>query len=106
MSRKSSSRRDPDAQAAPNPIARALPSLIGVAAVVAGTVYLFRSTTPKPVSDQASSPFKPTIVNSAPAPGPAPEKMVWIPGGEFSMGSEDPTTCACEGAGHDPMPDA
>ena len=32
--------------------------------------------------------------------------MVWIPGGEFSMGTDDPTTCGCEGAGHDPMPDA
>ena len=34
------------------------------------------------------SPFAPTVPNPAPAPGPAPEGMVWIPGGEFSMGSE------------------
>ena len=27
---------------------------------------------------------------SAPAPSLAPEGMVWIPGGEFSMGSTDP----------------
>jgi formylglycine-generating enzyme required for sulfatase activity len=30
--------------------------------------------------------------------------MVWIPGGEFSMGSADPTTDVC--GGKDPMPDA
>lgn len=30
--------------------------------------------------------------------------MVWIPGGEFSMGTEDPTDMIC--GGHDPMPDA
>jgi formylglycine-generating enzyme required for sulfatase activity len=30
--------------------------------------------------------------------------MVWIPGGEFSMGCEDPTSCPCGGT--DPMPDS
>jgi sulfatase modifying factor 1 len=34
--------------------------------------------------------FGPTMVNRAAAPGPAPERMVWIPGGEFSMGAKDP----------------
>jgi formylglycine-generating enzyme required for sulfatase activity len=32
--------------------------------------------------------------------------MVWIPGGEFSMGTEDPTRMTCEGHGDDPMHDA
>jgi formylglycine-generating enzyme required for sulfatase activity len=31
-----------------------------------------------------------TVPNPAPPPGAAPEGMVWIPGGEFSMGAEDP----------------
>lgn len=34
--------------------------------------------------------FGPTIPNTAPAPGAAPAGMVWIPGGEFSMGAQDP----------------
>src|SRR5450432_455648 len=38
----------------------------------------------------AQSGFAPTIVNIAPAPGPAPAGMAWIPGGEFSMGANDP----------------
>ncbi len=31
----------------------------------------------------------PPTLNKTPAPGPAPANMVWIPGGEFFMGSED-----------------
>src|SRR6476660_7476911 len=32
--------------------------------------------------------FAPTIPNQTAPPGPAPEGMVWISGGKFSMGSE------------------
>src|SRR5690348_13753857 len=34
--------------------------------------------------------FIPTVMNSGPTPFPTPEGMVWIPGGEFSMGALDP----------------
>ncbi len=34
--------------------------------------------------------FGPTIANKQPPPGKAPLGMVWIPGGEFSMGAQDP----------------
>src|SRR5882762_560169 len=34
--------------------------------------------------------FLPTIPNMVPAPGSAPRGMVWITGGEFSMGAQDP----------------
>ena len=59
------------------------------------------ATTPE---TQTVSEFGPTIANAAPAPGPAPEGMVWIPGGEFSMGSVDPRSAIC--GGPDAMPDA
>lgn len=44
-----------------------------------------------PTADAAKehSLFAPTISNRTPAPGRAPEGMVWIPGGEFSMGNKD-----------------
>jgi sulfatase modifying factor 1 len=46
---------------------------------------------PGPGPAPTSSPsFQPTRANSAPPPSPAPDGMVWIPGGEFSMGAADP----------------
>ena len=38
----------------------------------------------------AGAAFGPTVPNTQPPPGPAPKGMVWIPGGEFSMGAGDP----------------
>jgi len=46
-------------------------------------------------AEEVNPPFKPTVENKALAPGPAPEGMVWVPGGEFSMGSVDCGTGHC-----------
>jgi sulfatase modifying factor 1 len=48
--------------------------------------------------------FLPTVQNQTPAPQNPPAGMNWIPGGEFSMGSKDPT--ALPEGGHEAMEDA
>src|SRR5207248_466602 len=47
-------------------------------------------------ANQTSSQFVTTISNSTAAPKPAPEGMVWIPGGEFSMGASMNGHGSCE----------
>ncbi len=41
------------------------------------------------------SGFAPTVPNKLPVPNNAPNCMVWIPGGEFSMGCKLPSTGFC-----------
>src|SRR5688500_11513364 len=71
-----------------------LVGLAVLAAAVGWTMYGrsgSRAQPVLPVTQQAPpSTFEPTVVNTAAAPGPAPDGMVWIPGGEFSMGANDP----------------
>lgn len=52
------------------------------------------------------SPFASTATDKSPAPGPASEGMVWIPGGEFSMGSdaESESLCSLPGVTRDALP--
>jgi formylglycine-generating enzyme len=60
-----------------------------------------RPSTPHHTHPSAS--FEPTLVSTAAAPNPTPAGMVWIPGGEFSMGSQNPMA---GGLCHEPMDDA
>ena len=48
------------------------------------------STTAAPTSIDSIGRFLPTCPNPGTAVSEAPEGMVWIPGGEFSMGAQDP----------------
>src|ERR1700749_4020605 len=69
-----------------------LATLLLVTCVVAVALVLTRSHGLK-AAERTPSPepsFLPTNANNNPAPNAAPENMVWIPGGEFSMGAQDP----------------
>jgi sulfatase modifying factor 1 len=58
-------------------------------------LFVMQSKTPKtdsPPMSAAPAPdeFLPTVENKVSPPSSAPEGMVWIPGGEFSMGARSP----------------
>jgi len=48
------------------------------------------STTPTDMATKPAAYFQPTLPNSSSIPIAAPKGMAWIPGGEFSMGAQDP----------------
>jgi sulfatase modifying factor 1 len=65
--------------------------ILAVFVVTAGLGWtLYAAQRPAPASMPASSSFLPTQPNRTTPPGFAPVGMVWIPGGEFSMGAADP----------------
>ena len=68
--------------------------LIALIVVIGISAWLFYShrkdSTVHVIASSAAPSFQPTIANRTPAPGKAPAGMVWIPGGEFSMGANDP----------------
>lgn len=61
-----------------------------VTAILAGVTITVLADAPS-----SSSAFAPTIPNKTLPSGPAPKGMVWIPGGEFSMGSQVPSEGVC-----------
>jgi formylglycine-generating enzyme required for sulfatase activity len=57
-----------------------------------------------PPARNAQPNFEATIANPSSVSHPSPEGMIYVPGGEFSMGSLDPTEMVC--GGDQPMDDA
>ncbi len=72
----------------------------------APTATIEASTICEACPSVGSITFAPTVSNSSTPPGPAPEGMVWIPGGEFTMGStvESESLCGLPGVTRDALP--
>ena len=73
--------------------------LLGTAIGSAAAFAILRSSSPTLAKMEASelatkgaaaTAFGPTVANAVPLLAAPPEEMVWIPGGEFSMGAIDP----------------
>jgi len=67
---------------------------------------LSSTTKSGPVTPNAQPNFEATIANPVSAPSALPAGMVYIPGGEFSMGSLDPVATEMFCGGDEPMNDA
>ncbi len=65
---------------------------VAVVAIAGLGVVAYNAMRSRPPANEslASAQFLPTTENKNPPPGLAPDGMVWIPGGEFSMGAQDP----------------
>ena len=88
------------------PIAWIAVAAVGAAvAAVAISARSARSALPLPQA-ALDTAFAPTIANAARPSGPPPEGMVWIPGGEFSMGATAASEGMCElhGVTRDALP--
>jgi formylglycine-generating enzyme len=59
-----------------------------------------------PAVNTSNSLFAPTVENKKMPAEPAPEGMVWVPGGEFSMGSTVPSEGVCTPATMNAVEDA
>jgi sulfatase modifying factor 1 len=77
--------------------------LIGASALVL-LVVLWRGSIGRKQETLVPVQSNATIPNTGNKPAAGVEGMVWIPGGEFSMGTDDPTDMVC--GGPDSMPDA
>src|SRR5688572_9862439 len=68
-------------------------------AVLAAAALIWTSGCRSGVQSTTPAGFAATVPDAGPAPSPARDGMVWIPGGEFSMGSEAADDSLCDVAG-------
>ena len=80
--------------------------LMGGSPPAGETIRTSKASRTAPLPRNAQPDFEATIVNSSSVSQPSPEGMVYIPGGEFSMGSLDPTEMEMSCGGDQPMEDA
>jgi formylglycine-generating enzyme len=64
-------------------------ALLALALVGGVGWWLYASRAPVPAGNSTVAAFQPTVENSRSAVGEPPPGMVWIPGGEFSMGAAE-----------------
>jgi formylglycine-generating enzyme len=77
-----------------------------MAAMGAWAIRLWRAPVRSVATTPLKSAFAKTAANASPAPAEAPPGMVWVPGGEFSMGStaEAESLCGQPGLTRDALP--
>jgi sulfatase modifying factor 1 len=79
---------------------RSVPALAAIALALSSAACSKHQEAPP----SAAAGYQPTRPNDALPPGDAPAGMVWIPGGEFSMGSAESGATVCAAAKSDAAP--